>query len=127
MQRSHAMRLRTDMVHPSSHLGVIHEAAAVCCARCWGGGRRALGRACSTADSKDSPDRLPLTDDFERGLSELGYVQGENISIEWRLAQGKFERLPELAVDLVRLNVDVIVAPSPAYIHRLTGTRGRSD
>src|SRR5215471_11728970 len=60
--------------------------------------------------------RSPLTDDFERGLSEIGYVQGKNIFIEWRLAQGKFERLPELAADLVRLNVDVIVAPSPAYI-----------
>jgi putative ABC transport system substrate-binding protein len=60
--------------------------------------------------------RSPLTDDFERGLSELGYVQGKNIFIEWRLAQGKFERLPELATDLVRLNVDLIVAPSPAYI-----------
>jgi putative ABC transport system substrate-binding protein len=60
--------------------------------------------------------RSPLTDDFERGLSELGYVQGKNIFIEWWLAQGKFERLPELATDLVRLNVDLIVAPSPAYI-----------
>src|SRR5262245_66351524 len=60
--------------------------------------------------------RSSLTDDFERGLSELGYAQGQNIFIEWRLAQGKFERLPELAADLVRLNVDVIVAPSPPYI-----------
>src|SRR5262245_9402125 len=60
--------------------------------------------------------RSPLTDDFERGLSEIGYVQGKNIFIEWRLAQGNFERLPELAADLVRLNVDLIVAPAPAYI-----------
>jgi putative ABC transport system substrate-binding protein len=47
---------------------------------------------------------------FLDGLSELGYVEGKTISIEWRWAEDKVERLPELAAELVRLNVDVFVA-----------------
>jgi putative ABC transport system substrate-binding protein len=53
---------------------------------------------------------------FRQGLRELGYVEGQNIVIEYRYAEGKFDRLPDLAVELVRLEVDVIVAAggSPA-------------
>ena len=47
---------------------------------------------------------------FGQGLRELGYVEGKNIVIEWRYAEGKHDRLPALAAELVRLNVDVIVA-----------------
>ena len=47
---------------------------------------------------------------FQQGLRELGYVEGQNIAIEYRFADGKFERLPDLAAELVRLKVDVIVA-----------------
>jgi putative ABC transport system substrate-binding protein len=45
-----------------------------------------------------------------QGLRELGYVEGRNIRFEYRFAEGRFDRLSELAADLVRLNVDIIVA-----------------
>ena len=46
---------------------------------------------------------------FQQGLRELGYVEGKNIIIEYRYAGGKLDRYPELAAELVRLNVDIIV------------------
>ena len=49
---------------------------------------------------------------FRRGLREFGYVEGQNITIEYRYGEGTYERLPALAAELVRLKVDVIVAPS---------------
>jgi putative tryptophan/tyrosine transport system substrate-binding protein len=42
-------------------------------------------------------------------LRELGYIEGQNIAIEYRYAEGKRDRLPELAAELVRLKVDIIV------------------
>ena len=76
---------------------------------------------------------VPLTDSqgarlwgaFIQGLRELGYVEGKNITIEWRFSEGKYERLPELAADLARLKVDVIVAPATqnvAVAKQATGT-----
>ena len=51
-------------------------------------------------------------DAFREGLRGLGYVEGQNIVLEWRLAEGRYDRLPDLAADLVRRRVDVIVADS---------------
>src|SRR6266571_3878164 len=50
---------------------------------------------------------------FQQGLRELGYVEGKNIIIEWRFAEEKFDRLPALAAELVRLKVDIIVTAGP--------------
>lgn len=54
---------------------------------------------------------------FERGLRELGWVPGSSVILDYRYAEGSAERLTELAVDLVRSGVDVIVARSPVAIH----------
>jgi len=51
---------------------------------------------------------------FRQGLRDLGYVEGQSIALEYRFAEGKEERLPEFAADLVRLKVDVIVADGGA-------------
>src|SRR5262245_40468707 len=61
-----------------------------------------------------SPSAIaPRMDVFREGLRELGYEEGKNIVIMPRYAEGKLDRLSELAADLVRLNVDVIVTSGP--------------
>lgn len=52
---------------------------------------------------------------FRKGLRDLGYEEGRNVAIEFRWAEGKPERMRELAEELVRLKVDVIIAPSSVY------------
>src|SRR5438132_4691525 len=54
-----------------------------------------------------------LVDAFRQEMSKLGWIEGKNITIEYRFAEGKNERLPELAAELVRLKVDLIVVTSP--------------
>src|SRR5215469_3452340 len=49
------------------------------------------------------------TEPLRQGLRELGYVEGKNIVIEWRSAEGKLDRLPARAAELMRLKVDVMV------------------
>lgn len=61
-----------------------------------------------TANS--SSVELPRVDAFRQGLRALGHIEGQNIVIEYRFTDGKFERLPDLAAELVRLKVDVLVA-----------------
>jgi putative tryptophan/tyrosine transport system substrate-binding protein len=70
-------------------------------------------------------DPHPPLEAFRQGLHDLGYVEGHNIVLEYRFADGRFERLPELAVELVRLQVDVILAvgvPAVRAAQHTTGT-----
>jgi putative ABC transport system substrate-binding protein len=59
-----------------------------------------------------SPHFAYLFEAFTEGLREVGYVDGETVTIEWRFAEERYERLAELAAELVRLGVNVIYAPS---------------
>ncbi len=64
------------------------------------------------------PTTSPAYMGFLKGMRELGYVEGQNLVIEYRSAKRKPERFPKIAAELVRLKVDVIVtSPSPSAIH----------
>ena len=60
-------------------------------------------------DASTASGSAVLVNAFRQGLSKLGWIEGKNIAIEYRFAEQKNERLPELAADLVRLKVDLIV------------------
>jgi putative ABC transport system substrate-binding protein len=81
-------------------------------------------RICYLQASMPQNGTTPFLEDFRQGLRELGYVEGKNIQLEIRWGEGKLERLPALADELVRLNVDVIVAVnSPSVIAARQATR----
>jgi len=61
-----------------------------------------------------TPERAHRQEAFQQGLHDLGWVEGHNIAIEYRYAEGKFERLPDLAAELVRLNVQILVVDGTA-------------
>src|SRR5215472_14108407 len=72
-----------------------------------------------------SPGRTPVTA-FHQGLKETGFVEGQNVAVEYRWAEGRYDRLPELAAELVRRQVAVIAAtggePSPQSAKAATQT-----
>ena len=69
------------------------------------------------ATSASGSSSAKWQDALVAGLYELGYVQGKNIRIDYRRAEGKYERLPGLAAELVQMKVDVIIAATPPAIH----------
>jgi putative ABC transport system substrate-binding protein len=60
--------------------------------------------------SRSAAESMDIVAEFRRGLREAGFAEGENLVIEFRWAEGRYDRLPALAADLVRSNVNVIVA-----------------
>jgi len=76
--------------------------------------------------SAQEPAReAPRSEAIRLGLREFGYIEGQNIAIEYRYAEGKLDRLPELAAELVRLKVDIIVVPGGGTYR--SGRRRRSS
>src|SRR5215467_2866895 len=76
-------------------------------------------------DNSTASGRAGLLEAFRQELSKLGWIEGKNITIEYRFAEQKNERLPELAAELVRLKVDLIVAsggPTPLAAKKATST-----
>ena len=72
-----------------------------------------------------NPATIPPRESFREALRELGYIEGKNVTFETRLAEGNLDQLPELAVQLIRLKVDIIVAVGPNAIkaaHQATHT-----
>src|SRR5262249_15623973 len=66
--------------------------------------------------SAESRDRIAA---FHRGLKELGFVEGRDVAIEYRWANNPYDRLPELAADLIRRGITVIAAPAGADTTRV--------
>jgi putative ABC transport system substrate-binding protein len=118
--------LRTDFGFRTSAL--IAQHLVLCFALC-----AALFALCVSAEAQQ-PKKLPrlgyLAGDpttrtreaFRQGLRDFGYVEGKSILIEWRFAEDKLERIPELAAELVGLKLDVIVAGNGPAVKALKQT-----
>ncbi|MBI3029723.1 MAG: ABC transporter substrate-binding protein [Candidatus Rokubacteria bacterium] len=112
------MRLRSIRLIVTLTLGILVAPLAA--------GAQPAGKVYRIGFLWDSPAAFPdAIEAFRQGLRDLGYVEGRNIVIEFRWAEGKPERMRELAEELVRLKVDVIMAPSSIYtaaVKRATAT-----
>ena len=78
--------------------------------------------AVRSRSTSSNPD--VLYDAFVEGMRELGYVEGKNLIIEWRFADGKFERLPGLAAEVVQMKVELIVTHSTPAMQALQRASG---
>ena len=83
------------------------------------------GERGSLSFAQKHPDNLMADEAFRLGLRDLGYVEGQNVVIEWRSAMGHYDWLAGLAQDLVQLNVDVLVTVGAPWVHRFVQTHTR--
>jgi putative ABC transport system substrate-binding protein len=65
-------------------------------------------------NSTSAASYLPFVESFRRGLGETGFIEGQNVAIEFRWAEGQYDRLPALAADLVARQVAVLVSTGGA-------------
>jgi putative ABC transport system substrate-binding protein len=74
-------------------------------------------------NTRASGEDVHLLAAFRQGLKEVGYVEGQNVAIEYRFAENKYDQLPALAADLVQRQVTVIVANTPAQLAAKAATK----
>jgi ABC-type uncharacterized transport system substrate-binding protein len=67
-------------------------------------------------NSSSADGYVPMVAGFRQGLKEAGYLEGQNVAVEYRWAEGKYDRVPELALELVGRQVAVIVANTPGVL-----------
>src|SRR5262249_879353 len=116
---------RSDRHHPARWIGLVTALALTICA--------SLGE---TQEPKSHPSKIPVVGilhpglpdptfpsvaALRQGLAALGYVEGQNIRLEYRWAEGKVEQLPSLAASLVRLNVDALYTRGPLAMRAARG------
>ena len=99
-------------MRPRHFLGVLGGAAAS-----WPLAARAQQKAIPVVgfiNSASPKSYAPNVEGFLQGLKDAGYIEGQNVSIEYRWSEGQYDRLPAMAAELVRRDVTVIVANTPA-------------
>src|SRR5262249_10929966 len=94
-------------LHRRSFLTLLGGASAVAWPRAARAQRGAM-RAVGSLDAASSPVSAPWMAHFPRGLKETGWIEGQNVTIEYRIADGQYDRLPALAAELVARRVDII-------------------
>jgi putative ABC transport system substrate-binding protein len=113
MERAMAMRTRAGGVQPTIKILVIIVTvlflATPLTARAQPAGKVPRVGVLANGSAATSPP----VDAFRRGLRDFGHVEGQNIALEIRWAEGRFERLPAMAAELVRWNPDVLVTAGP--------------